>query len=89
MRAKNFIIGYKLDGIEFELITDHKALECIFSPRSKPCARIERWVLKLQPYKYKVIYEKGCHNIANPLSRLVEEKKEVKSVNMNSEELYI
>lgn len=48
-------------GIEFELVTDYKALECIFSPKSKPCARIERWVLRLQPYKYKVVYEKGCH----------------------------
>lgn len=25
-------------GIEFELVTDHKTLECIFSPKSKPCA---------------------------------------------------
>lgn len=27
---------------EFELVTDHKPLEVIFSHRSKPCARIER-----------------------------------------------
>ncbi|CAB4008609.1 Transposon Tf2-6 poly, partial [Paramuricea clavata] len=29
-------------GISFELITDHKPLEVIYGPRSKPCARFER-----------------------------------------------
>lgn len=29
---------------KFELVTDHKALETIFNPKSKLCARIERWV---------------------------------------------
>nr|CAI5849022.1 unnamed protein product [Callosobruchus analis] len=37
-----------LFGKEFELVTDHKPLEFIFGVRSKPCARIERWVLRLQ-----------------------------------------
>ena len=32
----------------FELISDHKPLEVIFGINSKPCARIERWVLRLQ-----------------------------------------
>ena len=31
-----------LYGADFDLLTDHKALEFIFSPRSKPSARIER-----------------------------------------------
>ncbi|XP_069782085.1 UPF0462 protein C4orf33 homolog isoform X1 [Narcine bancroftii] len=62
-----------LYGIEFELITDHKPLEVIYAPRFKPCARIERWVLRLQPYKYKVIYIAGKANIADPLSRLVKD----------------
>lgn len=31
---------FYLFGRTFELITDHKALEVIFSPNSKPCARI-------------------------------------------------
>lgn len=35
-------------GKEFELITDHKPLETIFAPKTKPCCRIERWVLGLQ-----------------------------------------
>lgn len=62
---------FYLFGRSFELITDHKALEVIFSPTSKPCARIERWVLRLQSYKFDVIYKPGKNNIADPLSRLV------------------
>lgn len=37
-------------GGKFTIITDHKPLEAIYNPRSKPCARIERWVLRLQGY---------------------------------------
>ncbi|XP_055714982.1 uncharacterized protein K02A2.6-like [Phlebotomus papatasi] len=59
-----------LCGIEFDLITDHKALETIFKPSSKPCARIERWVLRLQSFKYRVLYKNGKMNIADSLSRL-------------------
>ena len=47
-------------GAEFDIITDHKALEAIYNnPRSKPPARIERWMLRLQPYNFRVIYKKG------------------------------
>lgn len=59
-----------LYGKDFELVTDHKPLEVIFGPKSKPCARIERWILRLQSYRYKVIYRPGKSNIADPLSRL-------------------
>lgn len=61
---------YYLYGRSFELITDHKPLETIFGPRSKPCARIERWVVRLQSYKATVVYRPGKSNIADPLSRL-------------------
>lgn len=61
---------YYIFGREVELVTDHKALEVIFSPKAKPCARIERWVLRLQSYRYKVVYKPGKTNIADPLSRL-------------------
>lgn len=57
---------------QFELITDHKPLETIFGPRSRPCARIERWVLRLQSFNFKIIYRPGKNNIADPLSRLCE-----------------
>ena len=43
-------------GRKFELETDHKPLECIFGRLSKPSARIERWVLRLQGYDYRVVY---------------------------------
>nr|XP_026493651.1 uncharacterized protein K02A2.6-like [Vanessa tameamea] len=59
-----------LYGKYFELVTDHKPLEVIFGPKSKPCARIERWVLRLQTYDFKVVYKPGKENIADSLSRL-------------------
>ena len=43
-------------GTKFEMVTDHKLLETIHGPRSKPCARIEQWVLRLQSYDFKMVY---------------------------------
>lgn len=37
-----------LYGKEFDLVTDHKPLEVIFGPRSKPGACIERWILRYE-----------------------------------------
>ena len=68
-----------LYGIEFELYTDHKPLETIYSSRSKPCARIERWILRLQPYKFQVKYLPGEQNIADPLSRLLHANEQAES----------
>ena len=61
-------------GQTFDLVTDHKPLEVIYGPRSKPSARIERWVLRLQPYDFKVVHIKGRDNIADSLSRLTPQK---------------
>ena len=36
---------------------------------SKPSARIERWVLRLQPYNFSVVYKPGKDNPADFLSR--------------------
>ncbi|XP_055543705.1 uncharacterized protein K02A2.6-like [Wyeomyia smithii] len=64
-RFSTYLLGRK-----FELETDHKPLETIFAPTSRPCARIERWVLRLQGFTFEVKYRKGCKNIADPFSRL-------------------
>lgn len=61
---------YYLLGKPFDLVTDCKVLELLFSKRSKPCARIERWVLRLQMFEYKVVYVSGKDNVADTLSRL-------------------
>ena len=68
-----------LYGIEFELYTDHKPLETIYSSRSKPSAGIERWILRLQPYKFQVKYLPGEQNIADPLSRLLQANEQAES----------
>ena len=54
----------------FDLVTDHEALKVIYSRGSKPSARVERWVLRLQPYSYKVCFVASRDNIADGLSRL-------------------
>ena len=68
-----------LYGMKFVVETDHKPLEVIYGPRSRPCARIERWVLRLQPYDFSVVHRPGLGNIADPLSRLLH--REVKPDN--------
>ena len=40
-------------------------------PRSKPSARIERWMLRLQAYQYRVKYKPGKANVSDCLSRLI------------------
>ena len=74
-----------LFGSDFELLTDHKPLETIFSPksRSKSCARIERWVLRLQTYKFKCRYISGKKNIEDTLSRLLSKKIENSTYDMS------
>ena len=57
-------------GRPFTLVTDHKPLEVIYGSKGKPSARIERWVLRLQAYDFKVVYRPGKENIADVLSRL-------------------
>lgn len=64
-KFRNYLLG-----LHFELETDHRALEAFFKPVSTPCARIERWVLRLQTFDFHVVYKKGSSNIADPLSRL-------------------
>ncbi|XP_069792257.1 uncharacterized protein [Narcine bancroftii] len=44
-----------------------------YCTKSKPCARIERWVLRLQQYKYRVVHIAGKAKVADPLSRLLKD----------------
>ena len=57
-------------GREFELETDHKPLEYIYSQKSKSSARVERWVLRPQACHFKVVYRPGKTNIADALTSL-------------------
>ena len=57
-----------LSGLQsFQLVTNCKALQAIYSPRSKPSARVERWVLCLMPFKYTVRHVPSGQNIADCL----------------------
>ena len=59
-----------LFGSEFSLVTDHKPLEIIYGKRTaKTSAGIERWVLHLQPYSFKIVYKSGSSNPADYLSQ--------------------
>jgi len=62
----------KLHGLSTAcLVTDHKPLEMIYGSCSKSCARIEHWVLCMQPYNYHVVrfvFREQASNIADPQS---------------------
>ena len=57
-------------GRSFELETDHKPLERIYSHTSKPCVQVERWVLQLKGYNFKGVYQLGKTIITGALSHL-------------------
>jgi hypothetical protein len=62
-----------LFGKTFELLTDHKPLEFIFSAKSKLCARVEGWVLRMQSHNYVVRHIPEAKNIADSLPRCLSE----------------
>ena len=78
-----------LYGIPFELITDHKPLEGLYSSKSRTNARIQRWMLRLIPYTYSIRYMPGLQNIADALSRLVSNFKPNDTDRRNHAEEYI
>jgi hypothetical protein len=65
------VIHVFLLGREFLLRTDHRALRGIFNSKLTNSARITKWLLKLQPYKFVVQVIRGKDNIvADSLSRI-------------------
>jgi hypothetical protein len=62
-------IDLYLRGLQnFTIITNHKSLETIWKKLHSPL-RIERWGLRLQPYKCTVHYSPGRENMADYTSR--------------------
>ena len=68
--------------------TDHKPLELIYGPQSRPCARIERWVPRLLPYDFSMVHRLGKGNIADPLSRLFRREVKLNNHQQYAEELF-
>ena len=59
-----------LYGMNFTVLTDHKPLINIFRPNHKlPSARMAKWLLRLQPYKFTVDCQPGNQNASDILSR--------------------
>ena len=57
-------------GSKFVVVIDHKPLDAIWNnPRSKLSARLEKWTLRLQAYNFKIRYEPGRNNPADPVGK--------------------
>lgn len=65
-----------LKGLEFTVLTDHKPLVAIFNEKSMPNQRQERWVLRMQAFRYTIVHVPGKVNIADTFSRLPEISKD-------------
>ena len=58
-------------GKEFLLRTDHAALRNLLRRDLPPTTRVERWILRISEYNFKIEYQRGQDNvIADVLSRL-------------------
>ena len=73
--------------IDFEVVTDHKALEILYSTKGKPAARILRWDIRLLPYSFVVKYSPGRDNPVDYFSRKrVSGSSEGETLEMETEE---
>ncbi len=58
-------------GKEFLLRTDHAALRNLLRRDLPPTTRVERWILQLSEYTFRIEYKRGQDNVsADVLSRL-------------------
>ena len=81
-----------LYGIRFEFKTDWKAPEHLFNKATwKAACRLERWIMRLQNFHFKVRHEAWKYNLAGALSRLslTVEAGEADSITNISDELEI
>lgn len=69
-----------LYGRRFVIVTDHKPLQWLFSVKD-PSSKLTRWRLKLEEYKYDIVYKKGKQNTnADALSRIELNTKELNPI---------
>ena len=59
-----------LIGSKFTVVTDHMPLLPLFNnANSRPPLRLERWLMYLQQFDFKLVYKPGKSNVADYLSR--------------------
>ncbi|XP_058816531.1 uncharacterized protein K02A2.6-like [Topomyia yanbarensis] len=63
-----------LRGLDFTILTDHKPLVQIFGESSTPNPRQERWVLRMQSYRYSIVYVPRLSDI--PLAKTFDKQTE-------------
>ena len=68
VRACQHFNMYTNGGHNFTVITDHKPLENIWKKTNRT-PRIQRWGLRLQPYKFTISYQPSSTNPSDYLSR--------------------
>lgn len=72
---------YFLRGKEFELITDHRALQALNTKGELKSARIHRWIERIQNFSFIVTYKQGKEiPHVDALSRSFNEEKNVCSI---------
>lgn len=71
-------LHFYLLGREFVIYTDHEPLEYVFKRKNisdkRAMTRAEGWALRLSSYHFKIRHVSSTENIADPLSRICDQK---------------